>query len=157
MEKCIVLDLDGTLVFSSENKKGEATQIKFKDRHGDSAELYVHKRPGFDEFLLKCFSFGPVGVYSIGQEGYVEAILSLFPKRPCFVYSWWNCDRKNGKIIKNLNNIPYKGNIIMIDDKPESIEYSDKVELIVIDEWTPKKIGDIKLYQLTDQLFKNDF
>lgn len=152
----IVLDLDGTLVFSSEKKKGEAIQIKFKDRHGDNIELYLHKRPGFDEFLNKCFSCGNVGVYSMGQEGYVEAVISLFPKRPEFVYSWWNCDRKNGKIIKNLNKIPFSENIIMIDDKPELIECNSNVKMIIVDEWKPKNNNDITLYKLTTEL-KNDF
>src|SRR5580692_7134853 len=106
--QCIVLDLDGTLVYASEKNKGNAKEIEFTDRHGETTKLYLHKRPGFDEFLIKCFQFASVGVFSMGQEGYVEAVISLFPQRPKFVYSWWNCDRANGKIFKRLNNIPFR-------------------------------------------------
>lgn len=151
---CIVLDLDGTLVFASEKKKGIAETIKFKDMHGDPMELWVHKRPGFDIFLKTCFESAIVGVWSMGQPGYVEAVVSLFPQRPAFVYNWCDCDRLNGKIFKRLNNIPYQGKIIMIDDKTDILEMCDRVNTFIVPEWHPRHDDDTTLYDLSALLFE---
>lgn len=151
---CIVLDLDGTLVFASEKKKGIAETIKFKDMHGNPMELWVHKRPGFDTFLKTCFESAIVGVWSMGQPGYVEAIVSLFPQKPAFVYNWCDCDRLNGKIFKRLNNIPYEGKIIMIDDKTDILEMCDRVNTFIVPEWHPRDDDDTTLYDLSGLLFQ---
>lgn len=46
---CIVLDLDGTLIFASGKQKGIAQNISFEDTYGNNITLWIHKRPGFDE------------------------------------------------------------------------------------------------------------
>ena len=155
--ECIVLDLDGTLVFSSERPKGIANNVSFKDMHGDSMELWIHKRPGFDIFLRKCFESAVVGVWSMGQPGYVEAVVSLFPQKPAFVYSWCDCDRDSrrpqAKIFKRLNNIPHRGKIIMIDDKTDILEMCDRVNTFIVPEWHPRNTNDTTLHDLSVLLF----
>jgi hypothetical protein len=154
---CIVLDLDGTLVYSSKKDKGQGEKIVFKDMHSDDMELFVHKRPGFEKFIRKCFETTTVGVFSMGQAGYVEAVVSLFPQRPAFVYNWCDCDRAKGKIFKRLNSIPHQGKIIMIDDKLDILEICERVETRIVPEWNIKDQGDTVLYDLISQLFINDF
>lgn len=150
---CIVLDLDGTLVYSTENKDPGAINIKFHDIYGNSRQLWVHKRPGFDEFLKACFKFTTVGVWSTGQPGYVNAVVSLFPQKPAFVYNWFNCDSDGIKQIKTLNNIPHKGNILMIDDRVDILELCDRVKIFIVSEWHPRDAQDTVLYDLTTKLF----
>ena len=154
---CIVLDLDGTLVFASSKKKGIAESISFKDMHGDTMMMWLHKRPGFDLFLKKCFESAIVGVWSMGQSGYVEAVVSLFPQRPAFVYNWCHCDRDfrrpNGKIFKRLRNIPHEGKIIMIDDRTDVLEMCDRVNTYIVPEWHPRDKDDTTLYDLSPVLF----
>lgn len=150
---CIVLDLDGTLVYSSKKSKGPSQKIKYRDVHGDIVKFWVHKRPGFDEFLQQCFEKSKVGVWSMGQPEYVKAIVSLFPQTPIFVYSWWECDRAGGKIFKRLNNIPHVGNIIMIDDKTDILETCNRINTHIVSEWNPHQNHDTELYDLLHILF----
>lgn len=151
---CVVLDLDGTLVYSSKkNKTGTAEKITFLDMHGDPEELWVHKRPGFDFFLQSCFKSGTVAVWSRGQPGYVNAVVGLFPEQPSFVYNWCHCDRAKGKIFKRLNNIPYHGSAVMVEDDIHSVEQCDRVDTIIIPEWNPKLSDDKELYLLSERLF----
>lgn len=152
---CIVFDLDGTLVFSSQKCKGIAQRISFKDMHGDDMELWIHKRPGFDEILNKCFESMIVGVWSMGQPGYVEAVISLFPQKPAFVYNWCDCDRAKGKIFKRLENIPHRGNILMVDDKIDVLETCERVDTHIVPEWYPRNHGDKTLYDLANLLCLN--
>lgn len=151
---CIVLDLDGTLVHSSKKKRSNAISLSFDDSCGDHSQMWISKRPGFDIFLQKCFDQYDVGVWSMGQPGYVEAVVSLFPYRPRFVYNWCNCDRQNGRIFKRLSSIPHSGNILMVDDKSDVLEASERVQTIIVPEWTPKYKNDTVLFDLSSKLHK---
>lgn len=150
---CIVFDLDGTLIYSAKKPKGKAEKIEFLDMHGDPMILWVHKRPGFDKFLEACFNSSVVGVWSMGQPGYVNAVVNLFPQKPAFIYNWCNCDRAQGKIFKRLNNIPYSGRILMVEDDKAKLEQCDRVTTIILPEWHPKHNQDTALYNLSLMLF----
>jgi len=154
---CIVLDLDGTLVFSSTKRKSLTKDlcqdISFIGMNGDKKKLWVHKRPGFDTFLKQCFETMIVGVWSMGQPQYVDAVISLFPQKPHFVYNWCDCDRTEDKIFKRLKNIPFDGNAIMIDDNTDVIESCDNVTIYIVPHWTPDKKNDTVLYDLAETLF----
>ena len=150
--ECIVLDLDGSLVCSRDKNYGTGEKITFTNVYGENETTWVHKRPGFDIFLKKCFELGNVGVWSMGQPGYVNAIVKLFPEQPIFVYNWRNCDREPGRIFKKLDAIPYNGSIVMIDDKTDTLEKSSRVDVIIIPEWHPKQKKDKTLYQLIEVL-----
>jgi hypothetical protein len=147
---CIVLDLDGTLICTSEQDEGMGYVLNFKDMHGDPTTCWVHLRPGFDNFIKKCFEVSTVGVWSMGQPGYVEAVVStFFPIKPAFVYNWCHCDRKHSHIFKRLNNIPHIGpQILMIDDDHKKLEYCDRVTTYNITEWTPERHNDEELHNL---------
>lgn len=149
---CVTIDLDGTLVHSDSKKRGRADLIVFKNIHGDDESLWVHKRPGFDIFLKRCFEIGDVGVWSMGQPNYVDAIIKLFPQRPKFVYNFRDCDRESGKIIKCLDNIPHTGKIVMVDDQIGRLKCCDRVDTIIVSEWRPHKVHDDTLYKLTERL-----
>lgn len=150
---CIVLDLDGSLVCSRSKNLGSGEKITFMNSYGEEEIMWVHKRPGFDMFLQTCFELSTVGVWSMGQPGYVEAIVSLFPQRPKFVYNWCNCDREPGRIFKRLDSIPYKGSIVMIDDKRDTLREADRVTTVIIPEWHPRQDKDRTLYNLIPTLY----
>jgi len=153
---CIVLDLDDTLVFSSKKRNlniADSINVSFLDMHGDQTSLWIHKRPGFNEFLDKCFKNGKVGVWSMGQPGYVAAVVSLFPQTPEFVYNWCQCDRYNGKIFKRLDRIPCIGNIAMIDDQIRTLELCKRIETIIIPKWSLTDNSDTELYNISLKLF----
>lgn len=139
---CIVLDLDGTLIYSSEKKRRNSIKILYETSYKEQADIWVSKRPGFDKFLQQCFENYDVGVWSMGQPGYVNAIIELFPQEPKFVYNWCHCDRSNGHIFKDLDKIPYQGKIVMVDDSPEILEQCERVQSIIVPQWHPKNKSD---------------
>lgn len=150
---CIVLDLDGTLVFSDEKKTTDSKEISFVDAHGDKVKMWVHERPGLQDFLQKCFDHMVVGVWSMGQAGYVEAITSLFPQRPEFVFNWRDCDRKEGRIYKKLQNIPYYGNVVMVDDNDSVLERCTRVDVRIVPPFNPCNDDDNTLHEMESWLF----
>ena len=117
--KCIVLDLDETLVHSNENI-GELRalgimidsklmdlrnrvyeismdDVVYKKGQGIKTELWGIVRPHVTEFLIACFSyFKVVAVWSAGKKKYVDAIVDfLFKdiKRPHIIYARDQCER----------------------------------------------------------------
>ncbi len=123
--KCIVLDLDETLVHSNENMDqlknlGIMTDptlidlrrrtyqitmddVVYKKGEGVKTEMWGIVRPHVKEFLVSCFSyFKVVAVWSAGKRKYVDAIVDyLFKdiKRPHVVYSYDQCERTSDNLL----------------------------------------------------------
>lgn len=151
---CIVLDLDGTLVVSSHKNRGNGILTTYTDCDGSIDTIWIHKRPGLDLFLEQCFKLYTVGVWSMGQPEYVNAVVSLFPQPPAFIYNWTHCDRDPHRVFKRLDQIPHSGTILMIDDKADILEISDRVDTLIVPEWVPRCSDDNILLDLIDQLQK---
>lgn len=133
-DKCIVLDLDETLVHSH----GEANidllkQLKiftdpnlidlrdrvykitmddvvYKRGTGEKTEMWGILRPHLREFLIFCFTyFKLVIVWSAGRKNYVHAIVDQIFKdlrRPHIIYTFDDIEKlPNGTLIKPLNKI----------------------------------------------------
>lgn len=156
MYDCVGLDLDDSLIYSSEEDEGNGINIDYINVYGETENIWVHKRPGFDLFLNQCFRHMKVGVWSRGQPGYVNAVVKLFPQEPLFVYNFTHCDRHKGHVFKRLNNIPYDGKILMIDDRPDILESSDKVDIYIIPCWTPNETNDRELFKIANYIFNNN-
>lgn len=130
--KCIVLDLDETLVHTNENiselQKLEIMSdpnlldlrrrtyqitlddVVYKKGEGVKTVMYGITRPHVKEFLISCFSyFKVVIVWSAGKKKYVDAIVDfLFKdiKRPHIVYSYDQCEKtSNGLLVKPLSKL----------------------------------------------------
>lgn len=123
--KCIVLDLDETLVHSNENLsqlrdlnimnnpklidlRGRVYELSmddvvYKKGQGIKTEMWGITRPHVKEFLIACFSyFKVVAVWSAGKKKYVEAIVDyLFKdiKRPHVIYSRDDCEKTTDNIL----------------------------------------------------------
>lgn len=149
---CIVLDLDGTLIASSHKNRGDGIFTTYLDYDGSVDTVWIHKRPGFDLFLETCFKLYTVGVWSMGQPDYVDAVVKLFPRSPAFIYNWTHCDRDSTRVFKRLEQIPCSGNILMVDDKLDILEISDRIDTLIVPEWIPQQHGDNILLDLINQL-----
>lgn len=123
--KCIVLDLDETLVHSNENLpqlrdlnimtnpklidlRGRVYELSmddvvYKKGQGVKTEMWGITRPHVKEFLIACFSyFKVVAVWSAGKKKYVEAIVDyLFRdiKKPHVIYSRDDCEKTTDNIL----------------------------------------------------------
>ena len=151
--KCIVLDLDETLVHSNENMdqlkelkimtdptlidlRRRTYQITmddvvYKKGEGVKTEMWGIVRPHVKEFLVSCFSyFKVVAVWSAGKRKYVDAIVDyLFKdiKRPHVVYSYDQCERTSDNLlVKPLSK--------MIESEPGLDKYMSIENTFIIDD-----------------------
>lgn len=118
----LVLDLDETLIFASEEPLARPPDFIAEPFH-------VYKRPGVDRFLATCCEWFRVGVWTSGSESYAKAITShLFPDpgRLAFVWANHRCtwkhdvEAQSGEWIKDLKKLKKKGyaleRILFVDD-----------------------------------------
>ena len=152
-DKCIVLDLDETLVHSNE-RMDQLKELKiitdpklldlrrriyqislddvvYKKGTGMRTDIWGIVRPHVKEFLIGCFSyFKVVVVWSAGKRKYVDAIVDyLFRdiKRPHVVYSYNECERlSNGLLVKPLSN--------MIKNVPGLSKYMSLNNTFIVDD-----------------------
>jgi TFIIF-interacting CTD phosphatase-like protein len=152
-DKCIVLDLDETLVHSHEDintlyklgilSKPELLNLRKrtytiqlddvldKKGKGTKISLWGITRPYVKEFLITCFSyFKIVAVWSAGQRKYVEAIVDyLFRdiRRPHIVFTYDDCvEMSNSYLAKPLSN--------MISSIPNLHKYMSLENTFIIDD-----------------------
>lgn len=154
-DKCIILDLDETLVHSSENLDDLWTLNLMRDPNlidlrrrtyritmddvvskrgtGVKTVMWGIVRPHAREFLISCFAyFKVVIVWSAGKRKYVDAIVDYLFKdmrRPIVVYSRDECVKTtNGLLVKPLRN--------MITDEPGLNRYMGLHNSFMIDDRT---------------------
>ncbi len=122
-KKLLVLDLDETLVFSTEHELDRPADMSVVGYH-------VYKRPHLDAFLDFAFSNFMVGVWTSSGKLYAEPLVAkLMPGRPIeFIWSAMRCslarDWETGahstqKRLAKLKKLGFKlDQIIGIDDTP---------------------------------------
>jgi TFIIF-interacting CTD phosphatase-like protein len=130
-DKCIVLDLDETLIHTSERISQlekleiltdpslfhlrervyilEIDDVVDKPGMGNTSVLWGIKRPGLHEFLLFCFQhFRIVAVWSAGKARYVEAICQEIFKDLCdphIIFTWDHCETGDDYLEKPLQKM----------------------------------------------------
>ena len=151
--KCVVLDLDETLVHSNENMdvlkelkiftdpnlidlRRRTYQITmddvvYKNGAGVKTVMWGIVRPHVKEFLIFCFSyFKVVAVWSAGKRKYVDAIVDfLFKdiKRPHVIYNRDQCETTTDSVlVKPLEK--------MINDEPGLGKYMSLSNSFIIDD-----------------------
>jgi len=150
-DKCIVLDLDETLVHSCEDidvlkqmgllrnpqlidLRKRTYRLNLDDvltpkGQGIRSDIWGITRPHLNEFLAFCFSyFRIVAVWSAGQPKYVESICDFIfrdLRRPHIIYSWPDCE-KVPHIEKPLQK--------MIESEPAVAKYMNLSNTFVIDD-----------------------
>ncbi len=127
--KTIVLDLDSTLIYTSDNfKQYESLKLYTNPEHnhlrnrlykfdvidvvdkpgtGVRSSMWGVLRPNVYEFLDFCFEyFENVIVWSAGQLRYVHAICDILftdpNKQPIIIYSWDDCEKNENYLYKPL-------------------------------------------------------
>lgn len=134
----IILDLDETLVHTSESVIPNLSYFKYDD-------LFVHKRPHLDFFIKKLMNddYYDFAVWSAGKYGYVHHIVNkIFPRTAdiAFVMTRDDCNEKRDKPLykaRNLYNQLYCGNQLIQTKKdplPVYIEPKTVHDFIIIDD-----------------------
>lgn len=115
-DKCIVLDIDETLVHTSTNFNAYSSYDKYKyaDRIFkytiDGFNYWSIKRPYLSMFLNFCFDyFKIVGIWSLGEERYVNKIVEVITKdtrTPHVVFSRNDAEGMTKPLVKLYGKFP---------------------------------------------------
>ncbi len=126
-DKLLILDLDETLVHSSEKPLKRPSDFKV-------FQYEVYKRPGVDEFLSACADMFEMAVWTSSSSDYAYEISDrIFPKsiQLKFLFTRERCtvrmnyELKDYYYIKDLKKVKRTGypleKVIVIDDTPEKL------------------------------------
>lgn len=142
--KSLVLDLDSTLIFTSDNfesfadlklysnpkhsilrnqiYKFDVIDVVEKPGTGVKSSMWGALRPHVREFLNFCFDyFENVIIWSAGQLRYVHAITDILftepEKQPIIIYSYEDCERTDNYLYKPLIKLAQQENSKLTLDK----------------------------------------
>lgn len=122
-KKCLVLDLDETLVHSSFKYLRYADFVIRVEIDSQIHHVYVIKRPGIDEFLRKVGQWFEVVVFTASVLKYGDAVLDRLDHNRSVHHRLFreSCYNYEGNYIKNLSQLgrPLEDSII-IDNSPAS-------------------------------------
>lgn len=121
--KCLVLDLDETLVHSSFKYFPDADFVIPVDIEGRTHKVYVAKRPGVDEFLDEVGKLFEVVVFTASVAKYGDPLLDRLGHKDVIHHRLFreSCYNFNGNYIKNLSQLGRPlHEVIIIDNSPAS-------------------------------------
>lgn len=126
-DKLLILDLDETLVYASEENIGYGHDF-------EAGHFFVYNRPHLQEFLEFCFEQFRVAVWTSSGEDYAEAVVnSVFGGHSKLEFVWARnrCVQRFDPhfyeyyFIKDLRKVKKRGflldHIIMVDDTPKKL------------------------------------
>lgn len=125
--KLLILDLDETLIFATENPSEYPADFRF-DRY------FVYKRPGLTEFLTEMARHFTLGVWSSADDDYVAALVSEIKPELVSMEIIWGRSRCSVRrdvsadtycFEKRLAKLKKRGfrleNMLIVDDSPEKL------------------------------------
>ena len=122
-KKCLVLDLDETLVHSSFKPVPNPDFIIPVEIEGIVHHVYVRKRPGVDKFLKRMGALYEIVIYTASLSKYADPLLDKLDIHK--VMDWrlfrQHCVFHNGHYIKDLSILGRPlNNCIILDNSPMS-------------------------------------
>jgi len=122
-KKCLVLDLDETLVHSS-FRAVEKSDFVIPVQIEDVVHfVYVAKRPGVDEFLLEMSKHYEIVIYTASLNKYADPLLDLLDTHKVIRYRLFreSCVFFEGNYVKDLSVLDRDiSSSIIIDNSPNS-------------------------------------
>ncbi|KAF8925502.1 hypothetical protein BGZ58_000748 [Dissophora ornata] len=121
--KCLVLDLDETLVHSSFKLIPQADYVVPVEIDNQSHNVYVIKRPGVDTFLQKMGELYEVVIFTASLSKYADPVLDILDVHRVIKHRLFreSCFNHKGNYVKDLSVIGRDlKNAIIIDNSPAS-------------------------------------
>jgi len=128
-KKCLVLDLDETLVHSSFRLTSDADYIIPVELDGIVHHVYVYKRPGVDEFLEKVSKHFEIVVYTASIDKYANPLLDLLDPQGYIQARLFreSCVFHQGSYVKDLSLLNRDlSQTIIVDNSPLSYQFHPK-------------------------------
>lgn len=119
--KTLVLDLDETLVHSSFRVVQSADITITVELEGEHHRVYVRKRPGVDEFLIRMAQIYEVVVYTASMAKYANPLLDELDKSRTVDWRLFReaCTRQSNGYLKDLSRLGRDlKHVIIIDNSP---------------------------------------
>jgi len=135
--KCLVLDLDETLVHSSFTPVPNADFIIPVEIENHVHQVYVLKRPGVDHFMKTVGSMWEVVVFTASLAKYADPVMDLLDKHKVVSYRLFreSCNPHHGNYVKDLGRMGRSlKDVVIIDNSPASYMFNTE-NAIPIDSW----------------------
>ncbi|KAJ2786512.1 hypothetical protein GGI15_001476 [Coemansia interrupta] len=124
--KCLVLDLDETLVHSSFREVEHPDYVVPVVLEGQEHNVYVVKRPGVDEFMRIMGEYYEIVVFTASLSMYADPVLDLLDKSKVVHHRLFreSCNLYNGNYVKDLSRLGRDiADSIIIDNSPASYAF----------------------------------
>jgi len=125
-KKCLVLDLDETLVHSSFKPVSDADFIVPVEIDGVVYKVYVLKRPYVDQFLIECAKYYEVVVFTASLSKYANPLLDILDTQNVIAHRLFreSCVLHGQAYVKDLSKLgrPMR-DIIIVDNSPLSYAF----------------------------------
>ncbi|OWZ12936.1 Nuclear LIM factor interactor-interacting protein spore-specific form [Phytophthora megakarya] len=125
-KKCLVLDLDETLVHSSFRPTDNADFIIPIDIDGTTHHVYVAKRPGAEEFLIEMAKYYEIVVYTASLSKYADPLLDKLDPEDVIRYRLYreHCVQYEGNYVKDLSLLDRDlSQTIIVDNSPAAYTF----------------------------------
>lgn len=125
--KLLILDLDETLVFATENRLNLVEDFR-------AGDYFVYKRPGLAEFIRFAADHFRVAVWTASTAAYADAIIQHVFKDGDLEFAWTRerCtihldpEQRIRHWVKDLKKVRRRGyslnDVLIIDDTPSNLE-----------------------------------
>jgi RNA polymerase II subunit A small phosphatase-like protein len=123
--KLLVLDLDETLIYSTEHNLARAADLRV-------GAYYVYRRPHLADFIGVCFEHFDVAVWTSSSELYARQIVSgIFPAPGALKFVWsvnrctprYDAQAWSYHWVKRLGKVKRHGyrleEVVVVDDTPQ--------------------------------------
>ncbi|KAJ1879640.1 hypothetical protein LPJ57_002720 [Coemansia sp. RSA 486] len=124
--KCLVLDLDETLVHSSFREVEHPDYVVPVVLEGQEHNVYVVKRPGVDEFMRIMGQYYEIVVFTASLSMYADPVLDLLDNGMFVHHRLFreSCNLYNGNYVKDLSRLGRNiADSIIIDNSPASYAF----------------------------------
>jgi RNA polymerase II subunit A small phosphatase-like protein len=122
-KKCLVLDLDETLVHSSFKPTANPDYIIPVEIEGHVHQVYVCKRPGVDDFMRDMAKHYEIVIYTASLSKYADPLLDQLDIHKVIRYRLFreHCVHYEGSYVKDLSLLDRDiSQTIIIDNSPNS-------------------------------------
>jgi len=148
-KKCLVLDLDETLVHSSFKPVPDADFIVPVEIEQVVYKVYVLKRPGVDEFLEEVAKHYEVVIFTASLSLYANPLLDMLDTQNVIAHRLFreSCSLHGQAYVKDMSKLGRKmKDIIIVDNSPLSYAFQP-TSAIPITSWFDDR-ADRQLYDL---------